>query len=959
MTLPDDPREDDGRSGWKLCFSDGLESELVRAEVRRELFPNQVDTQEPQTIQLGRYQVVRRIGRGGMGTVYLARDPALARDVAVKILHDTSEDSAGAAHSNRRRIHREAIALGQLTHANVVRVYDVGEDEGRTYVAMEYVRGGTLRDWQRSHRADRPAILRAYAKAGRGLAAAHAAGLLHRDFKPDNVLVDADDRVLVSDFGLVRLALPVTTTRASVDAPLALDDDITRTGALLGTPAYMAPELFDGHGGDASSDQFAFCVALFEALVGRRPLDDEPRSRNQGWASLASVEHDALHSLPGWLRGLLLRGLHPDPRSRFPDMDALLERLNRGLGSRRRHRIAVLGSLGALAFATAVAGLAPDPRPAHPLCGLDDPSASVHSSRRHSAIAAAYQAAEMPESAARVHARFEARVRSWADEVDSACAPDPDRSEALRARQLECLQARQRDLDALGGLLQSVDAGTAATGLELVSDPQRLLSCQDERALRGRVPPPRDRAWSARVARRRDALARGSLQLRVGQFERARVIARDVRASAEAEHYPPLAIEADYLDAQVLQRSQHRSKALTALRTLELAAEAQGHDRIALAASVLHLELLVDEHRPPAEVQARIERARARALRLGDDVARVNIEFSHAALEQRRGHLERALQIAESALELAETRLGVGHPEVAYAHDYVGGALSALQRYDAALEHKRRAIAVLERAYGPDAVGLSVLLNTAGSIARLAGRHTLAQRWHGRAVANLEARLGPDSPQLAEALGAAAVGALARGAADEALVLLRRQLALQAAQGIVSHTARRAEVDALVLGGDLLAAAEVYRDAMRTLDAAGPDATVWDRADTLRAGAQLALLRGDLDTAERRARRSVDASSTRPTGRVYPLVVLAQVELARHRLGPAAATLDRAERDLGDGAGHQPLAVAELHRTRLELARAGSGTDLQTARAQALVSVRRARGPLHPVRVQLERSPPP
>ncbi|MBL8743732.1 MAG: serine/threonine protein kinase, partial [Myxococcales bacterium] len=213
---------------------------------------------------IGRYRVIGRLGEGGMGAVLAAHDPELDRTVALKILHESAGDERGEL---RDRLAREARAMAKLAHPNVVAVYDVGADpaSGQLFVTMELVDGTTLRDWLRTPRSSR-AILDVFMAAGTGLAAAHAAGLVHRDFKPENVLVGRDGRVRVGDFGLAR---PPRGAAAS-DAPLS--PTLTRTGAIIGTPAYMAPEQFLGEAADARSDQFAFAVALFEALRGERPF---------------------------------------------------------------------------------------------------------------------------------------------------------------------------------------------------------------------------------------------------------------------------------------------------------------------------------------------------------------------------------------------------------------------------------------------------------------------------------------------------------------------------------------------------------------------------------------------------------------------------------------------------------------------------------------------------------------
>jgi len=201
---------------------------------------------------LGRFALVRQIGQGGMGVVYTALDELLGRAVAIKMIR---ADRAGAVAV--ARILREAQALARLSHPNVVQLHDVRTADGQIFLAMEYVPGRTLRAWleQRPGRAE---ILARFAEAGRGLAAAHAAGLVHRDFKPDNVLVGDDGRVRVVDFGLVAADEPARATLVDAAPDPGASDTLTRAGAVVGTPAYMAPEQLRGEAADARSDQFAF-----------------------------------------------------------------------------------------------------------------------------------------------------------------------------------------------------------------------------------------------------------------------------------------------------------------------------------------------------------------------------------------------------------------------------------------------------------------------------------------------------------------------------------------------------------------------------------------------------------------------------------------------------------------------------------------------------------------------------
>jgi predicted Ser/Thr protein kinase len=279
-----------------------------------------VKTADGEPKKLGRYQLVDRIGAGAMGIVYRARDPELGRDVALKLLKRPEA-------SLTDRLIREARSMAKVNHPNVVGVYDVGVADSHTYIAMELVEGQSLRVWQGEKRRTVPEIVEAYVAAGHGLAAAHVAGIIHRDFKPDNVLVGSDGRIRVTDFGLAA-AHVVPSDAQSGDA--ITDVDLTASGSVLGTPAYMAPEQFTGGNVDSRTDQFNYCVALYEALYGQRPfkgVNFEELGDNVCDGKIRSAPAGSPVSRE--LRAILLRGLSVRPGDRFPTMDHLLIELGR------------------------------------------------------------------------------------------------------------------------------------------------------------------------------------------------------------------------------------------------------------------------------------------------------------------------------------------------------------------------------------------------------------------------------------------------------------------------------------------------------------------------------------------------------------------------------------------------------------------------------------------------------
>ncbi|MCA9687022.1 MAG: serine/threonine protein kinase, partial [Myxococcales bacterium] len=295
---------------------------------------------------IGRYVLLRRLGSGAMGDVYAAYDPELDRNVALKLLRARRHTKA-AASEGQQRLLREARAMAQLRAANVVAVHDAGVHDDQVYVAMELVEGRTLKDWLAVEPRGWREIMAVFILAGRGLAAAHAKDLVHRDFKPENVMVGADGRAQVMDFGLAR------TTVAGAGEAGERDDEgdhaetesgssslrLTRAGAIVGTPAYMAPEQWSGQMADARSDQFSYCVALWEALYGQRPFAGDNAAAIAFSVTAGTLrEPRSPRRVPSWMRTILARGLEVSPERRWPSMLALLDAFEHAQLRRRRRK---------------------------------------------------------------------------------------------------------------------------------------------------------------------------------------------------------------------------------------------------------------------------------------------------------------------------------------------------------------------------------------------------------------------------------------------------------------------------------------------------------------------------------------------------------------------------------------------------------------------------------------------
>jgi WD40 repeat protein/serine/threonine protein kinase len=325
----------------------GIETQRQKAELETALFG------EPATpIEIAHYTVIGTLGSGGMGVVYVAQDQQLGRRVALKLLrHATASEVA------RARLEREAQAMARLSHPNVVAVHQVGRFRGQVFLAMEFVGGANLRAWLHMQKRSWRETVATFIQAGEGLAAAHTAGIIHRDFKPDNVLVGDDGRVRVADFGLAHGLdndLGDLTPDSHESSPskqgIPLDSPLTETGTIVGTPAYMAPEQHENSNKvDARSDQFAFCVALWEGLYGKRPFPGAGLAELRLALKEGRIQHPAdPGDVPPWLHRVILRGLSIDPDNRWPSMRELLVALARDPERVRRRRLGI----AALTFVT-------------------------------------------------------------------------------------------------------------------------------------------------------------------------------------------------------------------------------------------------------------------------------------------------------------------------------------------------------------------------------------------------------------------------------------------------------------------------------------------------------------------------------------------------------------------------------------------------------------------------------
>jgi eukaryotic-like serine/threonine-protein kinase len=489
---------------------------------------------------LGRFRILERLGAGGMGVVYAAYDPELDRGVALKLVRVPARGRDAAL--------AEAKALARLAHPNVVPVHDAGIVGDRVYIVMELVRGAPLRRWCQGKR--RHDIVRAYAQVGEGLAAAHAAGLVHRDVKPDNAIVGSDGRVRVVDFGL---ACEASASPAEGDGPQVV----------AGTPRYMAPEQAAGAPVTPAADQYSFCVALAEALAQAGPL-------------------------PRWLEAALARGRAADPAARFPSMHELVRALTRDPARMLRTRVAAVALVVVGGGAFVVGRASPEGAgQVEPCTGADAALAAAWPPGEQRAAVARiaglgpYGAALAP----RLEAQLRAHAASWTTGHRDACLAHRRgaQSAALLDRRMACLERGRAALGAVRDIVTAVDAGGLTEAALASSSLPAPAACGDLDALLAEVPPPPPEI-AGKAAEVSAAVERVRVELAAGRVSGAQAPAAAAVAAARALGYRPLLAEALVVEGRARMIRTDRLLAVPALAEATAVALEVGDDGLAVEA---------------------------------------------------------------------------------------------------------------------------------------------------------------------------------------------------------------------------------------------------------------------------------------------------------------------------------------------------------------------------------------
>lgn len=857
--------------------------------------------------QVGRFLVLDTLGVGGMGAVYSAYDPELDRRVAVKTLRAQSGNDETAAHA---RMLREAQAMARLSHPNVVNVFDVGEHQGGIFIAMEYVPGTTLRSWMRARQRGWREVVAVFLQAGRGLAAAHGAHLVHRDFKPANVLMGEDGRVRVTDFGVARAdgslepvgpIMPASGDDSGRSG--SLSDPLTRGDMVVGTVGYMSPEQAQAKPPDARSDQFSFCVCLWEALYGERPFSgDGPVAITKATVDAVLPARPRGTEVPAGVHALLVRGLAKEPEARFPSMDALLDALAKDPTEGMRKALPWLGVAAVLALI--VGGVLVDRARTRGRCeAVGQELAGVWDDGVRTKVKQAFGAVQKPFAAAALASvvrALDTQAAAWTQAASSACEATfvrKEQSEDAWLLQDACLRRRRNELKAVSALMASADealvekGGAAAWSLSPVAacadvarlkkDPRLVLGVQDDRI----------RALT-------DALVQARSLVEAGRVADAGKLLDS--AVTQARELGQKALEADalILQGQVLQAGAKFPEAAQAWLAALAAAQSVGYDEAVADAAIRLTSVVGFSLNRPAEGRSWDALAGATIERLGgDDLLTAQRLVSVARVASAEGQPLKAAAQHEEALALTVKLLGADHPLVWKAHFDLGTSYLAAKEMPRALEHLERALSVREREVSADHPEVAMIRSMLANAYFFAGREAASRDTFQKALATREMLFGKDSPRLVVLLNNFGDTLAKAGRPKEGLALVERARAIAGKSFPPEHpyvTAAR-----LTWGEVQLALGHVQeaKEAVNFVLTLKPEPQAPYIAEASAVRAFIALGEEQPQEALAVAERGVAAGTKvgeKSAEQVLPLLAKGQAQLALKQAGEAVKTLERA-----------------------------------------------------------------
>ena len=869
-----------------------------------------------------RYEILDVLGSGGMGIVYAARDRELGRKVAIKVLRTLASDDAA------QRLIREGRAIARLSHPNVVHVYDVVRTERGVFVAMELVEGEPLSVWLAARPRPWRDVIAVFLQAGEGLAAAHAAGLVHRDFKPSNVFVGKDGRARVGDFGLARLERELEDPARRISRPSDAGLELTQTGAILGSPAYMPPEQFEARSADARSDQFSFAVSLYEGLVGTRPFQGATAAEIYERTLAGGLAFPRTSRVPRRIQQAVLRGLAAAPEDRHQSLAAMLAALRPDRPA-RRWPFAVAGAGVAAAIATLAVTRG------HERAPCEDAGAEVAGvwdlPQRALLVAALTHLHGTPDRVEQVIDMLDARSAAWIAMRRETCTAaqvhDVDK-QAQQNLRTACLAERLRELRITIDLLVRADREVAQNAVVAIEHLPPLASCTNVRTLSLADAMPADPATAAQIGTLREDIARARALGDAGKYAEARELAGKAAARADAIAYRPVQADALFTFAVLTYRSGKRDEAEPIVHRAIHAAEAGHADEIAADAWIGLIGLKPETS--SAEIDSIIQSASAAVERLGGDARREARLLQVRGIRlQSEGKLGAARPLLVDAVAKLERAVGPDHIDVGDALSGLADVENDLGHHQAAAAARERAIAIRRLTYGPEHPKVGVALTSHARTLEALGQGIAAEREARRGTTILEASLGVDNRFTANARLDLADILYQRGRYSDALA------AYETSRATLSALHDR---EALALGGDIAACMLELgrrREAREELERVAREAS--DAKLAARTHAKLALVL--VTDGQLRAARDELARATPTEPSADADVALVLIKLGRKG---GIERLERAIAALEAGAGHARSRAADLLVELGDARLATHALDAAAAAFQRSIDLRRS-----------------
>jgi tetratricopeptide (TPR) repeat protein/tRNA A-37 threonylcarbamoyl transferase component Bud32 len=747
---------------------------------------------------IGRYIVLGLLGKGGMGVVYSAYDPELDRKVALKLLRVVPTKKREDLDAKRTRLLREAKAIARLSHPSVVVVYDVGTFQDQVFIAMELVDGMTAIRWRDTRKPSWKEVLKVFVGAGEGLAAAHDADLIHRDFKPENVMVTREGKVRVMDFGLARTMERISEenevpkTEPDADGPTEpgmrpAESRLTNEGNVVGTPAYMPPEQYLGVT-DGRSDQFSFCVSMYECIYGQHPFESRTSMGLAANMQAGRVHEAPAHTkVPLWVRKILLRGMRPRPEDRYPSMREILTALGRDPAVARRRWLAAGGVVAASVALAFGVQRAADSKRAFCAAGPEKLTAAWElpgrkDGPRHVAVRKAFLATGKPYApdAIRGVMKFlDDYAAKWAGLYRDACEATHvrgEQSEEVLDLRMGCMNDRLSGMRALTDLFTSATGEVVEHSIEAAHALTPLDGCSDIKQLKSLIPPP-DPAVKARVEALRRELGQIKAVHDAGRYVAALDRLKPVVEEARTLGYRPLEAEALARTGAVESELVRWEAAEKTLGDALRASIASRHDDLLPEISALLVWVL--GNRRNFEESDRWARFAEATIERGTETNQLVYAWllnNIGGVYLLGGRLQESLEYQQRARVLKEKVLGSDDPDVAGSINNVALSLNALGRSKEALALSDLSLRICRRTLGSTHPQTAIDLSNRGEI--LVAMNDLQGALKSYQEANViwEREFGPTSPVLAFGLTGIGVTLVGLHRSNDAVAPLERAL---------------------------------------------------------------------------------------------------------------------------------------------------------------------------------------